>query len=88
MGPATGLVNKNDDPTLRLQLTSSVSTIFAWTISVPAGYCQCQTNSRALRVISIQIFNKKYLNTITLNHVRFLDNFQIATLESEGIAIR
>ena len=28
-----------------------VSTIFTSTISDPAGYCQCQTNSRAPRVI-------------------------------------
>ena len=53
-----GLVNQNDDPTLRWQLTSRVLTIFASTISVRAGYRQCQTNSRALKVISIQIFNE------------------------------
>ena len=29
---------------------------------------------------------KKYFITITLNHVQFLDKFQIATLESLGIA--
>ena len=46
-----GLVNQNYDPTLKLQLTSSVSTIFASTISIPAGYCQFQTISRAPKVI-------------------------------------
>ena len=60
-----GLVNQNDDLTLRPQLTSSVSTIFASTISVLAGYCQFQTNNRASRVICIQVFNKKYFDTIT-----------------------
>ena len=53
-----------------------------------AGYRQFQTNNRASRVICIQIFNKKYFNTITLNHVWFLDKFEIPTLESKGIAIR
>ena len=53
-----------------------------------AGYRQFQTNNGASRVICIQIFNKKYFNTITLNHVWFLDKFEIATLESKGIAIR
>ena len=48
-----GLVNQNDELSLRWQLTSSVSTIFASTISVPTGYRQCQTNSRAQRVICI-----------------------------------
>ena len=57
------LVNKKDDPTLKWQLTSSVSTIFASTISVLAGYrqCQCQKNSRAPRVICIQILNQNIL---------------------------
>ena len=57
----TGLVNQNDDPTLKWQLTSSPSTIFASTISVPAGYRQCKKNSRAPRVICIQILNKNIL---------------------------
>ena len=52
-----------------------------WLSSIPA-------NNRALGVICIQIFNKKYFNTITLNHVWFLDKFQIATLKSKGFAIR
>ena len=55
---------------------------------VLAGYRQFQTNNGASRVICIKIFNKKYFNTITLNHVWFLDKFEIATLESKGIAIR
>ena len=62
--------------------------IFASTMCALAGYRQFQTNNRASKVICIQIFNKKYLNTITLNHVWFLDKFEIATLESKGIAIR
>ena len=52
---------KNDDPALRRQLTSIASTIFALTISVPNGYRQCQTNSRAPRVICCQILNKNIL---------------------------
>ena len=32
-----------------------------------------------------QIFNKKYLITITLNHAQFQDKFQIAVLDSKGI---
>ena len=56
-----GLVNQNDDPVLKLQLTSSASTIFASTISIPAGIRQCQTNSRAPRVICIQILNQNIL---------------------------
>ena len=56
-----GLVNQNDDPTYKRQLTSSLSTIFASTISVPAGYRQCQTNRRAPRVISIKILNKNII---------------------------
>ena len=47
-----------------------------------------QTNNRASRVICIQIFNKKFFNTITFKHFWFLVKFQIATLESKGIAIR
>ena len=43
---------------LRRQLTSNVSTIFASMISVLAGYRQFKTNKRASRVICIQIFNK------------------------------
>ena len=46
---------------------------------IPTGYRQCQTNSSAPRVI-------KYFITVALNHVRFLDKFQIETSESEGIA--
>ena len=57
-------------------------------ICILAGYRQFQTNNRASREICIQIFNKKKINTITLNHVWFLDKFQIATLDSKGIAIR
>ena len=53
-----------------------------------ASYRQFQTNNGASRVICIQFFNKKYFNTITLNHVWFLDKFEIATWESKGIAIR
>ena len=48
-----GLVNQNDELPLRWQLTLSVLTIFASTISVPTGYRQCQTNSKAQRVICI-----------------------------------
>ena len=51
-------LTKNDDLTLRQQLTSSVSTIFASTISLLAGYHQFQINNRASRVICIQVFNK------------------------------
>ena len=47
------LVNQNDDPTLRWQLTSRVSTLFASTIFVIGGYHQCQTNSRAQKVTCI-----------------------------------
>ena len=54
-------LTKNDDLTLRRQLTSSVSAIFASTISVLAGYSQFQTNDRASRVICIQVFNKNGL---------------------------
>ena len=56
----TGLANQNDDLTLRWQLTSSVSTIFASTISVLARYL-FQTYNRASRVICIQVFNKNIL---------------------------
>ena len=56
-----GLVNQNDELPLRWQLTSSISTILASTISVPTGYRQCQTNSKVPRVICIQIFNKIFL---------------------------
>ena len=59
-----------------------ISTIYTSTISVQAGYCQCQTNSTAPRVILI-----KYFITITKKLVQFLDKFQIATSESEGITI-
>ena len=51
-------LTNNDDLTLRRQLTSSVSTIFASTISVLAGYRQFQTNNRASRVIFIQVLIK------------------------------
>ena len=78
---------KNDDEALRQQLTSIASTVFELTISILTGYRQCQTNSRAARVICFQIFNKKYFITINLNQVQFLNKFQIATLESKGIAI-
>ena len=54
-------LTKIDDLTLRGQLTSSVSTMFALMISVLAGYRQFQTNNRALRVICIQVFNKNIL---------------------------
>ena len=47
------LVNQNDEQTLKRQLTSGVTTIFASTIFVPAGYRQCQINSIAPRVINI-----------------------------------
>ena len=55
---SAGLVNQNDNPTLRGQLTPSVLTIFASIKSVSAGYHQCQMNIMALRVICIEIFNK------------------------------
>ena len=48
-----GLVSQEWRPTLRGNLynVDCVSTIFTSTISFQAGYCQCQTNSRAPRVI-------------------------------------
>ena len=39
-----------------------VSTIFTSTISVLAGYCQCQGNSRAPRVICFRVFDKNVLS--------------------------
>ena len=43
---------------LRPQLRSNISTIFASTISVPACYQHCQTNTRALRVICLRFLIK------------------------------
>ena len=40
----------------RMATDDCVSTIFTSAISVPAGYCQCQTNSRAPSVICFPIF--------------------------------
>ena len=57
---ATGKVKwltKNDDLTY-MYLTLNVSTIFASTICVLAGYRQFRTNNRASRVICIQILIK------------------------------
>ena len=59
-----GLVNQNDDPSLRQQLMSSALSIFASTISVLACYHQCQANNRDLRAICIQIFNKNILTQL------------------------
>ena len=56
------MLTKNDDLTLRRHLTSSVSMIFASTISVLAGYRHFQTNNRASGVICIQVFNKNIFN--------------------------
>ena len=52
---------RSDYPTSVWQLTSIASTILASTISVPTGYCQCQTNSGALRVICFRFFDKNIL---------------------------
>ena len=49
-------LTKNDDPTFRRQLTSSVSTIFASTICVLVDFRQFQINNRALSVICIKIY--------------------------------
>ena len=63
-------LSKNDDLTLRRQLTSSVSKIFASTKSVLAGYCQFQINNRASMGNLYPGFQKKKcFDTITLNHV-------------------
>ena len=80
-----GLVNKESRPTLRRQLTSNLTTIFTSTISVLAGYHQCQTKSRAPMVICFRFLMKVFI-MITLNHCQFLDKFQIEALESKGIA--
>ena len=54
----TRLANKEWRPIFRRQLTSIISTIFASTISVPAGYKYCQTNSRAPRVTCFRFLIK------------------------------
>ena len=43
---------------IRRQLTSIISTILTSTISVPAGYQHCQTNSRVPRVICFRCLIK------------------------------
>ena len=46
---------------IRRQLTLIISTIFTSTISVPAGYQHCQTNSWAPRVICFRFLIKNIL---------------------------
>ena len=70
-----GLVNQERRSDVRWKLTPIVSTIFALAISVPIGYRQCQTNSRAPRILCFRFFIKKYFIVMSLNHVQFLDKF-------------
>ena len=72
-----GLVNQKWRLTLRRQLTSSVSTIFASTICVLVGYRQFQTNNRASRVICIKTCFADMLMFIVAK-IRKMDTLEIS----------
>ena len=59
----TGLLNQEIQPDVKtvILFTSIASAIFASRISIPAGYRQCQTTSRALRVICSRCLIKNIL---------------------------
>ena len=65
--------SKNDDPHAKNKCWSCL--IFPWRKMMADIDPREEGNL-------FQFFNKKYFITITLNHVQFLDKFQIASLES------
>ena len=78
----SGLVSQDSDRRSEPTHVDCVSTIFISTISVPTGYCQCQTNSRAPWVNCFCFFIKKIFYHNNLKSCPISRQFQIATLES------